>query len=380
MKKIAVLGSTGSIGRQTLDVIAKHKEDFCIVALGANSNADLLLKQADEFKVNLVFLNNPTKSLPEIKQKIKVLTDQESFLNQLRQEGVDLLVLALSGISAIRPLFYALEHGIDLAVANKEAIISCGSIINKKLLESSSRLIPLDSEHNALYQLLGGLDRKDIAKIFLTCSGGPFLKYFKKDLEHISVEQALSHPKWEMGDKITIDSATLINKGFEVIEAHYLFNLPLKKIEVLIHPQALIHGIVELKDGTSLAEIAPVSMKVAISYALGYPKRLDCGLRINWNEIKNLNLEYADKDRIKALKICYRVAEKGGSFPAFLIKADEIFVGEFLNRKIKFNQIVDFLDQALQNHNGFEVESVDDVERAFRDAEAVSSDILKEVD
>ncbi len=376
MKKIAILGSTGSVGRQTLDVIANNRGMFDVVGLGANSNIELLSQQALSFNTDKVFLNE-VSNLNNI--SLELISSQDEFLNLLLDRGVELLVLALSGTDAIKPLIFSLENNIDVAIANKEAIIAAGSIIKDIIEKSSSKIIPLDSEHNAIYQILKFNDKDSISKIFLTCSGGPFLGFSDRELENVSLEMALSHPKWDMGGKITIDSATLINKGFEIIEAHYLFELLSESIKVIIHPEAIIHAMVELKDGVTFAQMAPPDMRVSIAYALGFPERLDSGLRVDWKNLNNLSFKEATRADYPALDIAYNVLECGGSLPAFIVKADEIIVNEFLNSKISFKDVLPALREAVDRHNLFKVNSLRDIEAAFKDAEEISANIVKEV-
>ena len=376
MKKIAILGSTGSVGKQVLDVVAKNRDLFSVIGLSANSNIGLLSQQALKFGVDKVFLNRTvdSKELP-----LDVVKSQSDFLDFLATEGIDLLILASSGTDTIKPLIFALEKNIDIAIANKEAIVAAGTIINSIRIESSSKIIPLDSEHNAIYQMLSFSNKEEISKIFLTCSGGPFLGFSDKDLESVSLEMALSHPRWEMGSKITIDSATLMNKGFEIVEAHYLFGFSADTIKVIIHPEAIIHAMIELKDGATFAHIAPPDMRVSIAYALGYPTRLDSGLRVNWNNLGKMSFKEASKESYPALRIAYDVLERGDSLPAFVVKADEVIVDEFLKSHISFKDIMPSLEEAVRRHDVCKIKSRGDIENIFKDAEEISANILKEV-
>ncbi len=376
MKKIAILGSTGSVGRQTLDVIAKNSNIFEVVALGADKNITLLAQQAKDFNVKNIFLNQG-ESLTGL--PFNLLKSQNDFLNLVLNQKVDLLVLALSGTDAVAPLIFALENNINLAIANKEAIIAVGSILNSIRTNSSSEIIPLDSEHNAIYQLLKGVCKNEISKVFLTCSGGPFLDFSDKELEGVSLEMALSHPRWEMGDKITIDSATLMNKGFEIMEACYLFGLSPNSIEVIIHPEAIIHAMIEFKDGIIFSEMALPDMRVSIAHALGYPARLDLGLRIDWKKLGGMSFKEALRENYPALRIAYNALERGGSLPAFIVKVDEIMVNEFLSSKMAFKDIVSYIEEATRRHDVFELNSIEDIEKVFKDAERISTDIIKEV-
>ncbi len=380
MKKIVILGSTGSVGKRTLEVVSKYKDEFKIVGLSAKSNYKLLLKQAKEFNVKKISILEDSAA-----EKIKALNppgikcfSSKNGFSEILNQKVDLLVLAISGTEAVYPLLEAIKSGIDIALANKESIISAGDIINKKLKISKSKIIPLDSEHNAIYQLLQAVKKEEVSKIILTCSGGPFLNYKEIDLKKVTPIMALSHPCWEMGKKITVDSATLMNKGFEIIEAHYLFKMASTSIKVLIHTQALAHGMVELCDGNILAAISPTNMQMPIAYALGFPERLDSKLRLDWDKLKNLTFQTADAEKIKALNIAYELLLKKMSYPAFLVKADEMLVRAFLEYKIRFTDILSFLEKALNKHKPFKINNIGDVEEAFKKAVEISNRIIKE--
>jgi 1-deoxy-D-xylulose-5-phosphate reductoisomerase len=377
MKKIAILGSTGSVGKQVLDVVVKNRELFELVGLGANSNIELLSQQALEFNLDKIFLNE-VKDFKE--SAFEIIRSQDDFLDLIAERGVELFILTLSGTEAIKPLIFALEKGIDVAIANKEAIIAAGTIIEAIVKKSSSKIIPLDSEHNAIYQLLNSNENGEVSKVFLTCSGGPFLGFSERELEDVSLEMALAHPRWDMGKKITIDSANLMNKGFEVIEAHYLFGLAASAIEVLIHPEAIVHAMVELRDGTTFAQMSPPDMRMSIAYALGYPDRIDLGLNIDWKNIKMLNFKEASREDYPALDIAYRALERrDSSLPAFIVKADEIIVAEFLKSQIAFKDILPVLRESIERHRILKVSTIEDVETAFSEAESITADIIKEV-
>ncbi|MCD6081240.1 MAG: 1-deoxy-D-xylulose-5-phosphate reductoisomerase, partial [Candidatus Omnitrophica bacterium] len=255
MKKIAILGSTGHVGRKVLAVVSEHKNEFKIIGLSANENYRLLLSQAKEFEVEKLALRNENLKNQIREEGLKIYYGPFAWRN-LMDESLDVVIIAITGIDAVYPLFYALQKGIDVALASKEALIAGGELINYQFRDLKSKIIPLDSEHNAIFQIIQNLDRSEISAIYLTCSGGPFLEYSRPQLEMVTPEMAVSHPRWEMGKKISVDSATLLNKGFEIIEAHYLFQLSPEKIKVLIHPQAIVHGLVELKDGNVFAHLA----------------------------------------------------------------------------------------------------------------------------
>lgn len=380
MKRVIILGSTGSIGRKSLDVISKFRDDFQVLGLSAKSNFELLLRQAMDFNVRKVSLwdEGVKERVSSYDTKgIEIYYGKDGIIKLLEQEA-DLVIFALSGIEAIYPLLFAFERGLNIAIATKEAIVAGGELIKGYLWdERGSKVLPLDSEHNAIFQLIQHIAKEEINKVILTCSGGPFLNTPLGDLEGVTPEMALSHPKWDMGEKTTIDSATLMNKGFEVIEAHYLFRLPPTKIKVLIHPEAVIHGMVELNDGTVLAQLAETDMRMAISYALGYPERLDIGLRLNLASIGKLSFQEPKGERFLALEMAYDCLEKGLSYPAFLAKLDEIFVNEFLKGRIKFPQILELIGKALSLHEGRKLRKVEDLEDVLEEAEEVSKFILE---
>ena len=378
MKRIVILGSTGHVGRKALEVLRRYRDEFQILGLCANENYNLLLTQAEEFKVrNLALRSEDLKG--EIRpENYNIYYGDEGIL-RLLEEDIDLVILAIAGVEALSPLLYAIDRGIDVALASKEALIAGGELISEKIQKAKSKIIPLDSEHSAIYQIIQNINRDEVSAIYLTCSGGPFLKSSYEKLNEVTPEMAISHPRWEMGKKISVDSATLLNKGFEIIEAHYLFQLSPEKIKVLIHPQAIVHGLVELKDGNVFAHLASTDMKVPIAYALGYPQRLDSGLRLNWND--NLTLEFfsPDVEEFPALRIAYYCLEKKKSLPAFLAKLDELVVAEFLEGRIKFTSILEIIESGIKNHQPRKVKSIDDLNSVFTEAEETVRNLLKEV-
>lgn len=378
MKRIVLFGSTGHVGRKVLEVVREYKYNFKLIGLSANENYQLLLKQAEEFGVKNLALRKESLRGEIKKEGFNIYYGAEGLLKLLDQD-VDLVILAITGVEALTPLLYALEKGIDVAFASKEALIAGGELISEKIQEAKSEIIPLDSEHNAIYQLMCNIDREEISAIYLTCSGGPFLNSDHESLDKVTPQMAISHPRWKMGKKISVDSATLLNKGFEIIEAHYLFQLPSEKIKVLIHPQAIIHGLVELKDGNIFAHLAQTDMKVPIAYALGYPQRMDSGLRLDWSKNLNLELMPPDLEKFPALRLAYYCLENKKSFPAFLVKLDELVVNEFLEGRIKFTSILKIIEAGIKTHRPREINNLEDLDAVFKEAQQVMDNLLKEV-
>ncbi len=378
MKKIAILGSTGHVGRKVLEVVSEHKNEFKITGLSANENYRLLLSQAKEFGVEKLALRNENLKNQIREEGFKIYYGPFAWRN-LIDESLDVVIIAITGIDAVYPLLYALQKGINVALASKEALIAGGELINCQFRDSKSKIIPLDSEHNAIFQIIQNLDRSEISAIYLTCSGGPFLEYSRSQLEMVTPEMAVSHPRWKMGKKISVDSATLLNKGFEIIEAYYLFQLHPEKIKVLIHPQAIVHGMVELNDGNIFAHMAVTDMKVPIAYALGYPLRLDSGLKLNWQKPLNLEFFIPDSDKFPALRIAYFCLENRKSYPAYLAKLDDILVDEFLQGRIKCPSILEIIEEAIKTHTPREVKTLDDLYQIFAEAEHTVNTLLPEV-
>jgi 1-deoxy-D-xylulose-5-phosphate reductoisomerase len=344
IKQVAVLGSTGSIGRQTLEVISALPNRFSVIGLAAGHNTDLLAEQISQFKPKFVYSKDKT---PPASAKYEIL----SLEAMASHPKVDIVVMATSGKWGLKPTLAAIRAGKRLALANKEALVMAGEIITGEAKLNKAQIIPVDSEHSAIFQCLQG-EKQKANKIILTASGGPFLGYSPTQLAKVTPEQALKHPSWQMGKKVTIDSATLMNKGLEVIEARWLFDMPLKNISILIHPQSVIHSIVEFADGSVKAQLSQPDMRLPIQYALTYPERLaNPNLpRLNWENIKELNFEPPDFDRFPCLKLAIEAGKKGGTYPAVLCAADETAVELFLSKRIKFTDIPRLVGQALEEH------------------------------
>lgn len=353
-KKILILGSTGSIGNNTCSVIREFKNDFEIVALSTNSKTDILKKQIEEFNPKTVnisskeALNNFKKnSFKNQKNKIKI--HEGNIAEFVRDTNFDILVNALTGYAGFLPTIEAIKKGKIIALANKETLVVGGDIINELLKKYNSSLIPIDSEHSAIFQILRHFKDAPISKVIITASGGPFLKTPKEELKTVTVEMALKHPTWNMGGKITIDSATMMNKGFEVIEAHHLFNLDYDKIETIIHPQSLIHSMVEFVDGEIYAQIGKNDMRLPIQHALTYPEIRNTPFeKLKLYEHSEINFYKMDFDKFVMLKLAYKCGKKGGLYPCVLNAANEVCVYSFLEKKIGFTDIFDIVQKICE--------------------------------
>ena len=354
MKKgIAILGSTGSIGTQTLEVISKHKNLFSVVVLTANNNCDLLIEQAKKYKPNAVVIVNRDKydkvNSELFKLGIKVYAGQKSLEQIVESEEINIVLTALVGYSGLIPTINAIKLGKKIALANKETLVVAGDLITKLSKEYNAPIYPVDSEHSAIFQCLVGENNNAIEKIYLTASGGPFRGKKAAELKKITKKQALRHPNWSMGAKITIDSATLMNKGLEVIEAKWLFNLNKDQIDVVVHPQSIIHSAVQFEDGSIKAQLGNPDMKLPIQYALGFPNRLKNNFkRFSFFDYPILNFEKADEKTFRNLSLAFRAMSKGGNSACILNAANEIAVEAFLNDKIGFLNMSDLIDNCLE--------------------------------
>jgi len=345
VKRIAVLGSTGSIGRQTLEVVRQFKQKFIVVGLAAGSNTDLLASQIQEFQPRLVCAQATASSVPEVGKWV-TLEEMAS------SPEVDLVVVATSGKAGLAPLLAAIRAGKQVALANKEALVMAGSVVMSEAMAHKVKIFPIDSEHSAVWQCLRGENRRSLRRLILTASGGPFWQYPADRLAELTPEQALQHPTWRMGRKVTVDSATLMNKGMEIIEARWLFDLNFRQIEVVIHPQSIVHSMVEFADGSTKAQMSPPDMRLAIQYALTYPSRQTNAQlpRMHWDQTISLNFSKADPARFPCLRLARMAGEKGGSFPAVLCAADEVAVDLFLSHRIGFMDIPKLVDECLAHH------------------------------
>ncbi len=352
-KHVAILGSTGSIGIQALEVIRQHPGHFVVEVLTANDNSKLLIRQAYEFNPNAVVIANEDK-YPEIlealeKTDIKVFAGKEAIEQIVGMESINIVLNALVGFDGLSPTLRAVEAQKDIALANKESLVIAGELINQMSNKHKTNIYPVDSEHSAILQCIVGEELNPIEKIYLTASGGPFRQWELSSLEMATPEEALQHPNWDMGKKITIDSASLINKGLEVIEAKWLFGLKPSQIEVIIHPQSIIHSMVQFEDGSMKAQMGLPDMKVPIQYALGFPKRLTSDFeRLNFLDFPQLTFEIPDLKRFPALALAYDAMKKGGNTACTLNAANEIAVDAFLNKKIKFTDIPKILEKTME--------------------------------
>lgn len=352
-KRIAILGSTGSIGTQTLDIVRSFPEQFSVEVLTAQNNSELLIRQAMEFQPNTVVIGNEewydkvNEALSPY--NIKVFAGAESIEQIVEMDSIDLVVVALVGYAGLRPTYSALRHGKPVALANKETLVVAGELITRTAAEKHLPILPIDSEHSAIFQCLQGEYHNDIKKLILTASGGPFFGKKREELAKVSPEQALHHPNWKMGNKVTIDSASLMNKGLEMMEAHWLFQVEPEDIEIVVHPQSIIHSMVEYSDHSVKAQMGVPDMRLPIAYALHYPVRLPLDLpSLSFKELKSLSFSEPDTETFRCLPIAYKAMKEGGSRPCSMNAANEIAVDAFLKGQIPFLRIPDVIEQTLE--------------------------------
>lgn len=372
MKKIGILGSTGSIGTQTLEIV-RSNSDLQVIALAAGSNVSLMEKQIREFRPSLAVMWSD-EAAHDLKSRVadlnvKVLSGMEGLLTLAVLEEMEVLVTAIVGMIGIRPTIAAIEAGKTIALANKETLVTAGHIIMPLAAEKKVSILPVDSEHSAIFQSMNGENKKRVSKILLTASGGPFKGKKREELSDITVEDALKHPNWSMGRKITVDSSTLVNKGLEVIEAKWLFGVEPENIQVIVQPQSIIHSMVEYEDGAVMAQLGTPDMKLPIQYALFYPDRRPMdGKRIDFYELASITFEKPDTETFKGLSMAYDAIHTGGSMPTVFNAANEKAVSLFLNRKIRFLEIYDLIQGAMENHKVMANPSVDQILEAERSA------------
>ncbi|MFZ1979277.1 MAG: 1-deoxy-D-xylulose-5-phosphate reductoisomerase [Bacteroidota bacterium] len=349
-RNIAILGSTGSIGQNSLQVIANLPGRFTVTYLTTNTNIDILEQQITKFHPRGVVVLNKrcADTLRARVRNLEILSGPEGLLEIVRREDVDLVINSLVGFAGLQPTVEAIQRRKDIALANKETLVAAGELITVLLKEYGVRLVPIDSEHSAILQCLIGEDRSTIAKIILTASGGPFLHTPQEKFCGITIEEALNHPNWKMGSKITIDSATLMNKGLEVIEARWLFDVPADRIDVVIHPQSIIHSMVEFIDGSIKAQLGVPDMKIPIQYALTYPERVQLpGGRINFPQLHSMTFFHPDKEKFRCLPLAYEALAIGGTAATIMNAANEVAVQAFLERKLAFDKIADIIERAM---------------------------------
>ena len=374
IKRIGVLGSTGSIGTQTLEIVRNNK-DLQVTALAAGTSVTLMEQQIREFLPQLAVMWTE-EAARDLKERVadlpvKVLCGMDGLLTLAAMEDMDILVTAIVGMIGIRPTIAAISAGKTIALANKETLVTAGHIIMPLAAEKKVPILPVDSEHSAIFQSMNGENRKRVSKILLTASGGPFRGKKREELADITVEDALKHPNWSMGRKITVDSSTLVNKGLEVIEAKWLFNVEPENIQVVVQPQSVIHSMVEYEDGGIMAQLGTPDMKLPIQYALFYPDRRPLpGKRLDFYEMKSITFEKPDTDTFLGLPLAYRAIQAGGSMPTVFNAANEKAVALFLDKKIRFLTIYDLIQGAMENHKVVENPSVEQILEAEAEAHA----------
>lgn len=377
MKKLSVLGSTGSIGTQTLDVVSKHPEHFQIEGLAAGSNVELLLRQVHQFRPKKVSV--ATKELAEqVKTQVSPSTEifygNEGLVEVAAGTDADTVVTAVVGSMGLHSTLAAIEAGKHIGLANKETLVTAGHLVTEAIKRKGVKMLPIDSEHSAIFQCLNGERRDDLAGITLTASGGSFRDLTREQLQSVTVEDALKHPNWSMGAKITIDSATMVNKGLEVIEAHWLFGLPYEQIHVLLHPESIIHSFVEFRDTSIIAQLGNPDMRVPIQYALTYPERWDSpAKRLSLAEVGKLHFREMDMERFPCLRLAFECGKMGGTATTAFNAANEVAVGRFLNREISFLQIEDIIEEVLDRHANISNPQLADIEECDRNTRLLAA-------
>ncbi len=365
MKKLAILGSTGSIGTQTLEVVHANPDKFKVVALSGGTNIALLKKQIELFSPQLVAVKDKelmNRLKEEIKSDVKIVYGEEGLIEVATYHDADFVVTAVVGSVGLKPTIKAIEAGKHIGLANKETLVSAGHIVMDKAIKYNVPIIPIDSEHSAIFQSLNDKHIEQVRRIILTASGGSFRNKSRDELKNVTLSEALNHPNWSMGAKITIDSATMMNKGLEVIEAHWLFNMGFDKIDVLIHPESIIHSMVEYNDKAVIAELGTPDMKVPIQYALSYPERIELNTEpLDLTKIGSLNFYEPDFERFPSLKLAYQCGIDGGTMPTVLNAANEVVVDAFLKGRIPFIEIENLIEETLNKHNRIALPSLEEI-------------------
>jgi len=366
MKKLSILGSTGSIGVSTLEIVAAHPDRFQVIALTAGKNLELLASQIRQFSPRIAAVASEA-DVPRLKElcdglKVEILGGVQGLVTAATADETEMVVAAIVGAAGLVPTAAAIRAGKDIALANKETLVTAGHIFMEMVDAEGVKLYPVDSEHSAVFQSMEGHRRQDISRIILTASGGPFLNTAMEQLAGVTVHDALNHPNWSMGRKITIDSATMMNKGLEVIEAHWLFNTPMEKIAVNIHPQSIIHSMVEYVDGCVMAQLGMPDMKAPIAYALSYPERITSGIKpLDLTELNGLTFFKPDLEKFRCLALAYQSITAGQSMPAVMNAANEIAVEAFLDGRIPFMQISRVIESTMQAHPAHKISSIEEV-------------------
>jgi len=381
MKHLAILGSTGSIGTQALEVIRDNKDLFEVYALTAGNNVDLLIQQAREFEAEAVVIENKNKynvlkeALSDL--PIKVYAGQDAIAQIVEAEPIDMVLTAMVGYAGLQPTIRAIRAGKAIALANKETLVVAGALINRLAQEHKVPILPVDSEHSAIFQCMSGEWDNRIEKIILTASGGPFLTKDISELALVTKQQALQHPNWDMGAKITIDSATMMNKGFEVIEAKWLFGLKPEQIDVVVHPQSIIHSMVQFEDGSIKAQMGLPDMKLPIQYALAYPKRIKSNFpRLDFTQYPHLTFEQPDTDKFPQLRFAYEAMHLCGNMPCVLNAANEVVVDAFLREKINFLQMAEIIEKTLQKVNHIANPSYEEYVETDRETREIAKGLI----
>jgi len=364
MKRVIVLGSTGSIGTTTLNVIRDFKDKFKVVGLSTRSNVETLLYQIEEFRPEAVAISDRDAKglLNEKKHSCKIFFGEKSLTELVDYLTADIVVVATVGFSGLSPCIMAIEKGMQIALANKEVLVTAGDIVMKKIKGSGKKILPIDSEQNAIFQCLVGNENAEIKRIILTASGGPFRESSLEEIKSATISQTLNHPTWNMGKKITVDSATLMNKGFEVIEAYHLFDVSPEKIEVVIHPQSILHSMVEFVDGSIIAMMGQTNMYIPIQYVLSYPERWQTPLEpLDLVRVSQFTFESPDLERFPCLKYAYLAIKVGGTMPTVLNAANEIAVAEFLSGRISLFDLPSIISKVMEGHTIVPIPSLDDI-------------------
>jgi 1-deoxy-D-xylulose-5-phosphate reductoisomerase len=382
-RRIALLGSTGSIGRSTLDVVRRHPSRFEVIALAAHSNAELIAEQYQQFRPEYVCLvdSNRSRLLAErLKDKpVRVLSGEDDMVQLATLDGADLVVNAVVGAAGLRASLEAVKNGKHLALANKESLVAGGPLFGPLMKKNESKILPIDSEHSAIWQALACGKSDEIRYIILTASGGPFRDYPLDRFAEITPQQALVHPTWKMGPKITIDSATMVNKGLEIIEAMALFSLPTKKVKVVIHPQSIVHSMVEFIDSSIIAQLSNPDMRLPITYALFWPERVESDYGwLDLNKLASLTFDKPDFNRFPALKLAYAVAETGGTAPAVFNAANEVAVDAFLREAVRFTEITDIIKDAVSKIAVVSNPKLDDILQADSEARKIAGERINQ--
>ena len=382
MKNISVLGSTGSIGRSSLEVIDKFSHRFKVVGLAAGRNTQLLEEQVEKFRPKIVSLERKEEA-EDLRRKFRGKSIKVTFAQEGAEEVAsfsenDIVISAITGIDGLRPTLAAVQEGKKVALANKESMVVAGPLIQDMIRKFGAQLIPVDSEHSGVFQCLAKEEMENVKKVILTASGGPFFSKSSSEMNDITLEEALNHPRWKMGKKVTIDSATLMNKGLELIEARWLFGLEPRQLGILIHPQSIVHSLVEMSDGSVLAQLSPTDMKLPIQYALTYPEREDSLLpSLDLSEIKALEFYEVNVEKFPIIKLARLALEEGDSFPIALNAANEVVVSAFLEQRIKFMDISDVVTEIVENHQKRKAQSLEDIFDVDRETRRVSLDLLE---